>query len=167
VFIFISLYLLKQFSNIVALLWFASNDANYSILVETNVVRGIYNFILSTTADEIPDVFLTQRTQVWWQRFLTIWRLHLMLNRRREWIIRGFENILVLSVSQLRSSYAVWMLSLMNPSRRLTYVASIYVIRLTRDLPRYLLVSSLSYSISRQTTFQHLRHAARLLSRAC
>jgi len=51
------------------------------------------NFILSTTAEEISDVFLTQRTQVLRQWFSTLQRLHLMLNRRREWIVHGFKNI--------------------------------------------------------------------------
>jgi len=32
----------------------------YSIFVETNAVNGIYNFILSTTAEEISDVLLIQ-----------------------------------------------------------------------------------------------------------
>jgi len=69
---------------------------HYSIFVETNAVHSIYSFILSTTAEEISDVLLTQRTQVLRQSFSTLRRLHLMLNRRRERIVRGFENILVL-----------------------------------------------------------------------
>jgi len=73
-------------------------------------------------------------------------------------------------ILQLRSLYAVWTLSLVNLSRCLTYVASIYAIRLTRDLPRCFLISSSSYSIScpfGQTTFWRPRHAARFLLRAC
>jgi len=67
---------------------------HYSIFVETNAVHSIYNFILSTTAEEISDVLLTQRTQVLRQRFSTLRCLHLMLNRHRERIVR-FENILI------------------------------------------------------------------------
>jgi len=85
-----------------------------------------------------------------------------MLNRHRERIVRSFENTFSrLSVLQLRPSYAMWTLSLVNPSRHLTYVASIYVIRLTRDISRCFLISFSSYSVSRpfgQSTFRRLRH---------
>jgi len=65
------------------------NKRHYSIFVETNAVHSICNFILSIIAEEISDVLLTQRTQVLRQRFSTLQRLHLMLNRRRERIVRG------------------------------------------------------------------------------
>jgi len=65
------------------------------------------------------------------------------------------------------SIVAVWTFPLVNPSRRLIYVASIYVIRLTCDLPRCLLFSFSSYLVSclsYQTFWYH--RAAWLLSRA-
>jgi len=69
-----------------------------------------------------------------------------MLNRRRERIIRGFKYIFVLY--WFCSTIVVRGVDAGESSRRLTYVASIYAICLTRDLPRYLFVSSLPYSVS-------------------
>jgi len=72
---------------------------HYSILVEINAVRAVHIALSIKIDQNISGVLLTQRTQVFSQRFsqcfLNLQRLQLILNGFREQVARGFENILV------------------------------------------------------------------------